>query len=77
MVGYYGGIRLDTVGYSVNMMGYYGGIPGCVSGDHRGDTCTPHLLFPPVHYSVDEPHWKTTPWPPTCDKADGDGAAAE
>ena len=40
------------VGYSVNMMGYYGGIPARVSGDHRGDTCTPHLLFPPVHYSM-------------------------
>ena len=52
MMGYYGGIWWDTEGYSVNMMGYYGGIPARVSGDHRGDTCTPHLLFPPVHYSM-------------------------
>ena len=66
-------IRWDT-GSSVNTVGY----SRCVRGS-SGDTCTPHLLFPRPHYSVVQcgPHWKTTAWPPTCDKADGDGAAAE
>ena len=78
-------LRSDTGG--VNTVGYrrceYGGIRAVCQGIIGGTPVHPHPISSFLaHYSVDStvecgPHWKTTAWPPTCDKADGDGAAAE